>query len=131
MYREFFLFDKEFDEKYKVYTDLSNALQFIHYTIPIEHIEKNFHQINPTESKLKNAIAEMLEDAKYESEITKEMRDNFELYLSKSWRYFSYENYLDKNLEILFTAMNNYGFLLSRGYFLLKQKLLSYQSGLV
>ena len=63
--------------------------------------------------------------------INEQIKENFELYLTKKWQYFGNEKYFDNNLEMLFTAMNNYAFLLSRGYFLIKQKLLKYQEELV
>ena len=68
-----------------------------------------------------------MEDSKYENDITKRVKTIFDLYLSKKWPYFGNEKYFDKNLEILFSALNTYNFLLSRGYFYIKQKLLNYQ----
>ncbi len=127
IYREFFDFDKELDIKYEPYIKLSNELQFLELTTPFDQIRSNFVKIKPIEVKLKYGIKEMLSDSRYQSEITKEIKENFELYLSKHWQYFGNEKYYDNNLEILFTAMNNYAFLLSRGYFLLKKQLLGYQ----
>ena len=131
LYRELFDFDKEFDSKYEPYTKLSNQLQFVNVTTPFDQIRANFIRIKPIEVELKNGIKELLEDSKYQTEITKEIKDNFELYLSKEWQYFDNEKYFDGNLEIIFTAMNNYAFLLSRGYFLLKKELLDYQDELL
>jgi Zn-dependent protease with chaperone function len=127
LYEEFFEFDKEFDSKFENQTKLSNELQFVNYTTPFEQIRENFLKIQPYEKILKYDIQEMLDNNNYQSEITKEVRENFELYLSKQWEYFGNEKYYDKNLEIIFTAMNNYVLTLSRGYFLLKKKLLDYQ----
>ncbi len=127
MYNDFFDFDRIFEIKYELYAQLSNELQFINYTTPFEQIRANFSKINPLETKLKNEISELLKEDLYQVEITKEVKDNFELYLSKDWKYFGSEKYFDKNLEILFSSMNNYAFLLSRGYFLIKKALLDYQ----
>lgn len=131
LYNQLFDYDKDFDSKYDVYIKLSNALQFINFTTPFEQIKANFISIVPLEEELKKGIRELLENQDYQTELTKDIKDNFELYLSKKWQYFGNEIYLDKNLEILFTAMNNYAFLLSRGYFLIKQKLLNYQVDLM
>lgn len=127
LYKRFFDYDKEFDSKYESYIKLSNELQFVNLTTPFDQIRANFLRIKPIEVELKNGIKELLADGKYQTELTKEIKDNFELYLSKQWQYFGNEKYFDNNLEILFTAMNNYAFLLSRGYFLLKKELLDYQ----
>jgi hypothetical protein len=92
---------------------------------------QNFCQNQKTlYTKLKSEISELLEDDLYQSEITKEIKESFELYLSKDWQYFGNEVYFDDNLGILFTALNNYAFLLSRGYFLLKKEMLDYQKEL-
>lgn len=131
LYKEFFDYDKDFDSKYEPYLSLSNELQFINFVTPFEQIRENFHKVEPIEVKLKDGIKELLTDSRYQSEITKEIKDNFELYLSKKWQYFGNEIYFDSNLEIIFTAMNNYAFLLSRGYFLFKKKLLDYQEELL
>lgn len=131
LYNEFFDYEKELDSKYETYIKLSNELQFVNFTTPFEQIRANFLRIEPIEEDLKKGIRELLEDIKYESELTKKIKDNFELYLSKKWTYFGNEKYFDSNLEMIFTAMNNYAFLLSRGYFLLKKKLLNYQLELI
>lgn len=131
MYIHFFNFDKEFDARYNIYVQLSNELQFVNYTIPFEQIRANFIKIEPLEERLKKGIVDLLENQDYQTEITKEFKENFELYLAKKWRYFGNEKYFDYNLKILFSAMNNYALLLSRGYFLIKQKLLNYQVELI
>ncbi len=131
LYNQFFDFDKNFDSKYDIYIQLSNELQFVNFTTPFEQIRANFLKIEPIEEKLKKGIGELLENSDYQAELTKEIKENFELYLKKKWQYFGNEKYFDSNLEILFTAMNNYAFLLSRGYFLIKKKLLNYQMELI
>lgn len=131
LYQNFFNFDSKFDAKYEVYTQLSNELYFINFTTPFEQIKSNFSKVEVLEKQLKKEISEILKHPDYETEITTEIKENLELYLSNPWQYFVNEKYLDENLEILFSAMNNYAFLLSRGFFLTKQKLLSYQEDLL
>jgi Zn-dependent protease with chaperone function len=127
LYTQFFNCEKEFETKYDVYIQLSNELQFINYTTPFEQIRANFTKIEPLEDRLKKGINELLKRQDYQTELTKGIKENFELYLTKKWQYFGNEKYFDKNLEMLFFTMNNYAFLLSRSYFLTKQKLLNYQ----
>lgn len=131
LYQNFFNVDSEFESKYEVYTQLSNELYFINYTTPIEQIKSNFSKVEVLEKQLKKEISEILKNPDYETEITTEIKENLELYLSNPWQYFGNDKYFDENLEILFSAMNNYAFLLSRGFFLTKQKLLSYQEDLL
>ena len=131
LYNQFFNYEKEFDAKYDVYIQLTNELHFINYSTPFEQIRANFIKVETLEKKLKKGISEILENQDYQTEITKEIKENFELYLTKKWQYFGNQKYFDNNLEMLFSAMNNYAFLLSRGYFLIKQKLLKYQEELI
>ncbi|WP_422361058.1 M48 family metalloprotease [Reichenbachiella sp.] len=127
LYNELFEFDSEYENNYKIYIDLSNQLQFINFTTPFDKIKINFQNIIPLENKLKEGIKDMLSNKWFQEELTEEIKKNFELYLSKEWKYFYNEAYDESNLEVIFTAMNNYAFLLSRGFFLLKKKLLCYK----
>ncbi len=129
-YMQLFEFENEFKSKYELYSQLSMDLQFIHYTTPYDEIVNNFVKIEPLEIKLKKEIGELLENELYQSEITEDIRNNFELYLSKNWTYASSENYIEDHLQILYNAMNNFAYVVSRGGFLLKKDLLDYQSDL-
>jgi Zn-dependent protease with chaperone function len=127
LYRQFFKFDETYADKYEYYTRLINGLNFINYTTQIEEINLNFSRLKGLEAKVKMEIKAMLSDPLFKEEITPQIRENFELYCSKEWKYIGNTQYFEKNLNTLFTALHNYGFVLSRGYFLLKKKLLSYQ----
>ncbi|NHF57805.1 M48 family metalloprotease [Flavobacteriaceae bacterium TP-CH-4] len=131
MYLDFFSFDEAYDEKIRIYTELSEKLQFINFVTPIEEIKDNLNRCRPFEKKLKAELGLLLDDTHYAPELTGEIKRNLELFLSKEWPYFSGEAYLDDNLTILFTALNNYAYLLSRGYFLHKKKLIDYQISLI
>ncbi len=131
LYRELFEFDQLFDSRYQVYTELSNDLQFINVTTPLEQISANLLHIRPLEETLAAEIRNLLADPGYDAVITNEIRESLEKYISGEWLYFNGHQYNDQNLNILFSAMNDYAFLLSRIYFLLKKKLLSYQEALL
>ena len=127
LYNEYFTFDKSFDTKIQLYSKLSDDLQFINLTTPFEQIRENFNDVARTEKGLKKEIQNLLNLDVHQEVITQEIRKSFELYLSDNWIYFGNENYFDDSLKVLFTALNNYAFVLSSLYFLHKKKLLSYQ----
>lgn len=131
LYTEFFDFDKIFDSKYEIYAKLLNDLQFTSVTTPFEQIRANFKRIKPTEELLKIEINQLLGDAKFHSEITMEIKEKLEKYISTTLEYFGVTIYNEENLNILNTAINNYGYLLSRKYFLMKRKILTYQEELI
>jgi Zn-dependent protease with chaperone function len=131
LYRDFFEYDRQFDSRHELFTKLSDQLQFVNSQTPYEEIISKFIRIEVLENKLKDGIRELMEDGVSSGEITKEIKGNFDSYLSGRFEYFSITEYNDENLNILFTALNNYAYLLSRGYFLRKKKLLTYQEGLI
>ncbi len=126
-YKNFFKLDSEFDRKIELYNNLINSTGFISVATPFEQIERNFNSILELEIELKNEIKHLIEDTVLYNEITKQTKDNFEKYLSKEWKYFSNDNYNNENLNIFFTAINDYNYLISRKYFLTKLDLLNYQ----
>lgn len=131
LYSNFVNHDAQFDSKFELYNKLSKALSFIQETTPFDQIRANFTSVKAMEITLKNEIKALLDNPEYDTEITQAVRENFKLYTSKDWQYFGTETYFEKNLGMLFEALNNYMFLLSRGYFMKKKSLLGYQAKLL
>lgn len=76
---------------------------------------------------MKKEIKLLLEDESLTSEITPQAQDNFQKYLSKKLDYFYQTQYLDSNLQILFTAVNDFYYLITTKNFLTKLDLLQFQ----
>jgi hypothetical protein len=106
-------------------------LQFTSVKTPFEQIRANFKRIKPIEELLKIEINKLIGDTTLDSGITMEIKEKLEKYSSTTLEYFGGVSYFDENLNILYTAINNYGYLLSRKYFLMKRKLLIYQEELI
>ncbi len=130
-YKKMFHYDSDYDEKYKIYNELSIQLEFVNHTTPFDKIRENFSAIESIELIFKKRIKELIEDELYSKLITGEVKDSFELYLSRMWTYFGSETYFDKNLEVIFSALNNYQYVLTQSYFNLKKDLLQYQESLL
>jgi Zn-dependent protease with chaperone function len=131
LYSEFFEYDKTYDSKYGIYINLLNDLQFISVTTPFEQIRANFKRISTTEELLKKEINRILTGYQFPAEITVEIKEKLELYTSQPWDYFGGVSYYDDNINLLYAAMHNYAYLISRKYFLLKKKILIYQEELI
>ena len=129
-YGAFFNYSQSFDEKYKIYLDLASGLEFISHTTPFDVIRANLTTIENLEITFKQNIQEIMQYPDLQDEITPEIAANFNMYLSKKWVYFGVEKYFEENLELLFQSMHNYAYLMSRGFFLIKKKLLIYQINL-
>jgi Zn-dependent protease with chaperone function len=131
MYHDFFQTDKAYDSKFKIYQDIINSLNFVNVVTPFDQIRRNLSEIEDLEDKLKNEINLIFSDEIFKTEISKDIKSNLDKYLSQNWEYFDEPSYIDDNLSLLYAAINNYAFLLSRGYFLKKKKILIYQEELL
>jgi len=131
LYADFFEIDRSFDAKFDLYNRLSNGLGFVNQTTPVDQINANFWYMKTPEENLKTEIRQLMNHDIYQNAITIEMKDLFENYLSNNWTYFDGKEYDNENLMRLFTAINNFGYTLSRGYFIAKKQLLTYQEELI
>jgi len=127
MYLDYFEFDMDFDSKYDIYNTISRDLEFVNETTPNQTIISNFENLVPLEEYLKSEINLLSSDSVLANEITPEIKSEFEKYTSTTLKYFDGTSYINKNLGILYTALNQYTILLSRKYFLVKKALLNYQ----
>lgn len=130
-YRDFFEYDKKFDKKTEISNEIIDKLQFVAENMPYDKIKSNFASIEPLEKILKEQIKEILKNPHYEYVITLEIKNDLENYLSKKWSYFGNQAYFDENLQLLFRAVSQYQYLVSRGYFLIKKQLLDFQIAII
>ena len=131
LYSDFFEFDKDYMEKYNLYIKMHDALQFINYNHSIKEINKNFENLQPLEESLKHELSILLADEELRSGLTDEIVNNIEKYLSENLEYIGVTIYLDDNLNLLFSSLEFYAYLLSRKQFQLKKSILLYQEGLI
>ncbi|GEL11753.1 Zn-dependent protease with chaperone function [Flavobacterium glycines] len=130
-YKAFFNYDSEYEKRAAYYNDLINATDFLSVVTPIEVIKSKLKNVYALEVNIKKEIQDMLSNELFKKELTADIRESFELYLKESWLYFSNSKYIEEELNIFYKAINNYMFIISRGYFLLKKELLDFQSELL
>lgn len=130
-YNAFFTFDKEYDKKIGYYNDLIQESNFMSVVTPIEQIIAKVKKMYPFEIEIKKVISDMLVNEFYQSEITDEIKESFELYLKEDWIYFSNNKYIDEEVKLFYGAINNYFYVLSKVYFVIKKDLLDFQSELL
>lgn len=131
LYLEFFDFEKKYVSQYDFYTKFLMDLEFVNVTTPFENIKDNFKKIKPKEEELKGEINQLLADDLFLNDLAKDTRQELSKYTSASWEYFGESKYNDENLRLLYSALHNYAYLLSRKYFLQKRALLAYQEELL
>lgn len=130
-YKAFFNYDSEYEKRAAYYNDLINATDFLSVVTPIEVIKSKLKNVYALEVNIKKEIQDMLSNELFKKELTADIRESFELYLKENWLYFSNGKYIEEELNIFYKAINNYMFIISRGYFLLKKELLDFQSELL
>ncbi len=131
IYTEFFDYDLEFDKRMNLHNQILFSLNFIETELPYSEIKENFKEIKIHEDELKTIISKLLSQQKFQNYISESMKVNFEKYLSSDLEYFGNVLYFEKNLNILYQALNDFQYLLDRGYFILKKALLKYQVSLM
>ncbi len=130
-YNQFFTNDEVHDKKAELYIKLLNATDFLRVTTPFETIVTNLRTLKNIETELKKEIKLILENQLLQSDIIASSRENFENYLKEDYVYFSNNEYRDKELNILFRAINDFSYYTARSYFFLKKDLLNFQAGLL
>lgn len=130
-YNDFWIYDQQIAGKFELYNELISDLSFVSVTTPFENIIENFKAIEPKEERLKAQIKDILEQEVFASEIKNNTRENFEKYISNKIEYFDTDHYKDDELNIFYTALNDFIYLVSRGYFLYKKQILTYQEELL
>jgi len=131
LYTDYFDYHESYKVKYGVYLELLEKLQFTSESLPFEEIKSNFKQVAKLEKQLKANIEWILKSDLFTEQLTDEIVDHFNNYLSKEWMYFGVSVYNNDNLNILYTSINTYASLLDQGAFSIKKRLLDYKESLV
>jgi len=123
-FSSFYNYDKNYEEKFGLFAELSKDLDFVSTTTPFERITKNFAKLKPLETKLKQELSEIIDNPLLKEEINEQNRKDLEYYINNDLIYFNKNEYLNTNLQQLFFAVNSYHFYIGRQFFLLKKELL-------
>ncbi|MGJ7033609.1 M48 family metalloprotease [Niabella hirudinis] len=130
-YSRLFAYDQSFDTRLETCRTIWNRLSFIYEATPHSVIQSNFEQLKPIEQAFKAQVKTVLEDPLYEPVRTGEMSDTLTRYQENDQPYYVLDHYDDAVLQLLLDSLNHYGFLIGRGYFILKQDLLKKQAKLL
>ncbi len=127
---EFYEYDKVYEEKFNLFTELSKALDFVSTTTPFEQIKKNFFNLKPLETKLKAELKDILSNPFLNEEINENNRKDLQFYIDNDLLYFNQNQYMEHHLQQLFFAVNSFHFYIGRKYFLMKKELLNKMASL-
>jgi Zn-dependent protease with chaperone function len=114
---EFYEYDKVYEEKFNLFTELSKALDFVSTTTPFEQIKKNFFNLKPLETKLKAELKDILSNPFLNEEINEKNRKDLEFYINNDLLYFNQNQYMEHHLQQLFLLSTVSIFILDENIF--------------
>lgn len=130
MHKDFYTLLNSYERRNELYGKLVESTSFIQETTPFDTIATNLVDLQQHEKKLKEEMHLLLQDPLHLAQITNEIRESFEKYLSQEWIYFNKPNYNNDALDVLFGALRNYHTVITHTCFKYKKSLLDYQAGL-
>lgn len=116
----------DYEGKFDMYLNLINVGSFIHEETPFGIIDDKIAVLKEVEVSFKLEIQNLLnEDADF-PELSDELANNFNSYLSKDWIYFDHPEYNNESLQVLHNAMGSFATLISERGQIVKGKFLDY-----
>ena len=117
-------FDLKYEDKFKIYVDLANAVDFVSQKTPFEKIKQNFSKLQPLENKLKNELAVFVQNELLTRELSESDKKDIQYFVDKDLIYFYNDEYRNHDLQLLMKAINFLPYFLHRKYFFMKKELL-------
>lgn len=112
-YKDWISIENNSKKYHEIWMEMNAAFEFVSVQLQFYYIHQNLTAAKQSEVKFKSVIQEVLNGESYLAYITSEIRDKFNLYLSKEWEYFSDNSYIEANLEVLFHAIGSFFDLMS------------------
>jgi len=131
MYQNLNNFDAQYEKKIALFEQAMQQLEFVSVTTPNEQIKANFEALETLENEIKQSINEMCNNDFFKDIIKHNIKETFEKYLSQKWNYFGQQIYYQTELDLLFSSLHNFAYVLSKGLFMYKKQLLDYKAGLL
>lgn len=130
LYKNYFEYYNKFENLITVYNDISEALHFLQNNTKFEAIKTNFKQVKLIEKRLKQHIDYLYTNQLFKTIITADIDKVLKKYKNANYTYFDNNSYLENELEILFTVINFYQHIISKGQFIVKKEIIDYQKEL-
>lgn len=131
LYTRFFDYEKQYHADFEQYRNLSDSLQFTNVSTQSDQIQDNFQNVEAREAAIKIKMRKLLEHPALKKEITSDVKEIFDYYLTFKLTYFENGAYREETLHHLFTALNYYVYLMGRIFFIYKREILDYQASML
>ena len=83
------------------------------------------------QQNLIKSFKKLLKDKLYANQISDDIKQILENYISKKWQYYDSFNYNNESLNALYLAIDSYGICIANTVFVIKKKLLDFKINLL
>lgn len=126
-YHSLFEQDTIYNKRIQIYNRFIEFANQLNIAVDQQQVENIFTEISHLEKDFKTEIKGLINNPILKEEITLSIKDNIDQYLSRDWYYSANADADNEYLNTLFTALNNFKYLILRHYFFVKQNLLNFQ----
>jgi t-SNARE complex subunit (syntaxin) len=131
MYLDYFDFYKKYIQKRNVYYEMIEATSFLSKSNKKQQIEDNMEILASKEKQFRRCLKKLLNDKYYLNQLTDDIKENLDNYISKKWIYYDNIDYDKDALDVLYFAIESYAACLGDSVFVILKKLLDFKINLL
>jgi hypothetical protein len=129
-YIQFASLDREYDIFEKAIDQFIPSLKFMLYTLPVEEIRKHRYTLLRNEKPFKDSVRQFLEESAYKDLLTIENKELLKNFIQSEYIYFNNDRYIQKEVDAIFTFINEYRAILNKSYTDYKEQLIDFQASI-
>lgn len=129
-YLKFASLDREYDTFENAVSQFIPSLQFMMVTLPVEEIRKHRYTLLRNEKPFKDMVKQLVEESAYKDLLTIENKDVLKNFIQSEYIYFNNDRYIQKEVDAIFTFINEYRTILNKTYSDYKEQLIDFQANI-
>lgn len=129
-YLKFASLDREYDTFENAVSLFIPNLQFMMVTLPVEEIRKHRSVLLRNEKPFKDMVKQFVEESAYKDLLTIENRELMKNFIQSEYIYFNNDRYIQKEVDAIFTFINEYRNALNKTYTDYKEQLIDFQANI-
>jgi Zn-dependent protease with chaperone function len=127
-YQTFASLNNEYDTYENALSLFIPNLQFMLVTLPIEEIRKHRYTLLRNEKTFKDSVKQFAEASAYKDFLTIENKELIKNFIQSEYIYFNNDRYIQKEVDAIFTFINEYRMMLNTIYTDYKEELIDFQA---
>ncbi|MDR6157489.1 Zn-dependent protease with chaperone function [Chryseobacterium sp. SLBN-27] len=129
-YIQFASLDREYDIFENAIDQFIPSLKFMLYTLPVEEIRKHRYALLRNEKPFKDSVRQFVEESAYKDLLTIENKELLKNFIQSEYIYFNNDRYIQKEVDAIFTFINEYRAILNKSYTDYKEQLIDFQANI-